>query len=100
MNPPARSPRCRRLQSRTSESSGAQVDHRRDQDWSNESLPVLGLGSLAAGAAELIPFRVGEATPANTFLAIWMAQAAGFYEAAQQLPAVDGWMRRRAAVQP
>jgi ABC-type nitrate/sulfonate/bicarbonate transport system substrate-binding protein len=45
------------------------------------SLPVLGLGSLAAGAAELIPFRVGEAAPANTFLAIWMAQAAGFYEA-------------------
>jgi hypothetical protein len=117
---------------------------------------------------------VGEATPANTFLAIWMAQAAGFYEAqglqleiihmvggsesgpssravastsslsacrqwcarirrargsqfapvhetsggrrvaeraherimtdadfaAQQLPAVDEWMRRRAAVQP
>jgi ABC-type nitrate/sulfonate/bicarbonate transport system substrate-binding protein len=45
------------------------------------SLAVLGLGSLAAGAAELVPFRVGEAAPANTFLAIWMAQAAGFYEA-------------------
>jgi len=32
-------------------------------------------------ATELIPFKVGEASPANTFLAIWMAQAAGFYEA-------------------
>ncbi len=31
--------------------------------------------------AELIPFRVGKAAPANTFLAIWMARAAGFYEA-------------------
>ena len=31
-------------------------------------------------AAELIPFKVGEASPANTFLAIWMARAAGFYE--------------------
>jgi ABC-type nitrate/sulfonate/bicarbonate transport system substrate-binding protein len=29
---------------------------------------------------ELIPFKVGEASPANTFLAIWMARAAGFYE--------------------
>ena len=26
-----------------------------------------------------IPFRVGEASPANTFFAIWMAQAAGLY---------------------
>jgi len=34
-----------------------------------------------ASAAELIPFKVGEASPANTFLAIWVAQAAGFYEA-------------------
>ena len=39
------------------------------------------LGGVAANAAVLIPFRVGEAAPANTFLAIWMAQAAGFYEA-------------------
>lgn len=44
-------------------------------------LPILGPGDLTANAAELIPFRVGEAAPANTFLAIWMAQAAGFYEA-------------------
>ena len=28
----------------------------------------------------LIPFKVGEASPANTFFAIWMAQAAGLYE--------------------
>ena len=44
----------------------------------------LGLMSSAgfrADAAELIAFRVGEAAPANTFLAIWMAEAAGFYEA-------------------
>ena len=37
--------------------------------------------SSAANAADLIPFKVGEAAPANTFLAIWMAEAAGFYEA-------------------
>jgi NitT/TauT family transport system substrate-binding protein len=30
---------------------------------------------------ELISFKVGEASPANTFFAIWMARAAGFYEA-------------------
>ncbi len=30
---------------------------------------------------ELVPFRVGKAAPANTFLAIWMAEAAGFYAA-------------------
>ncbi len=29
--------------------------------------------------ADLIPFRIGKASPANTFLAIWMAEAAGFY---------------------
>jgi NitT/TauT family transport system substrate-binding protein len=44
-------------------------------------LSLAGLGSFAADAAELVPFRVGQAAPANTFLAIWMAQAAGFYEA-------------------
>ena len=43
--------------------------------------PVLGPGIRPADAAELIPFRVGQAAPANTFLAIWMAQAAGLYEA-------------------
>lgn len=45
------------------------------------SLLLLGLGDFRASAAELIPFRVGEAAPANTFLAIWMAQAARLYEA-------------------
>src|SRR5262245_64251553 len=39
------------------------------------------LGGSRASAAELISFKVGEAAPANTFLAIWMAQAAGLYEA-------------------
>ena len=38
-------------------------------------------GSLQAHAAELVPFKVGEAAPANTFLAIWIARDAGFYEA-------------------
>jgi ABC-type nitrate/sulfonate/bicarbonate transport system substrate-binding protein len=45
------------------------------------SLYSFSLGGFAANAAELIPFRAGEAAPANTFLAIWMAQAAGLYEA-------------------
>jgi ABC-type nitrate/sulfonate/bicarbonate transport system substrate-binding protein len=31
--------------------------------------------------SELTSFKVGEASPANTFFAIWMARAAGFYEA-------------------
>jgi NitT/TauT family transport system substrate-binding protein len=40
------------------------------------------MAGLSSGAsAQLIPFKVGEAAPANTFLAIWMAQDAGFYEA-------------------
>jgi NitT/TauT family transport system substrate-binding protein len=39
------------------------------------------LGGPRANAADLVPFKVGEAAPANTFLAIWVAQAAGFYEA-------------------
>jgi NitT/TauT family transport system substrate-binding protein len=28
----------------------------------------------------LIPFKIGKTTPANTFLAIWVARAAGFYQ--------------------
>jgi ABC-type nitrate/sulfonate/bicarbonate transport system substrate-binding protein len=35
----------------------------------------------AAGAADITPFRIGQSSPANTFLAIWMANDAGFYEA-------------------
>ncbi len=31
--------------------------------------------------SERIPFKVGKASPANTFLAIWVAHAEGFYEA-------------------
>lgn len=31
-------------------------------------------------ASDLIPFKVGEASPANTFFAIYMAQAAGLHE--------------------
>ncbi len=30
-------------------------------------------------ATDLIPFKIGKASPANTFLAIWMADAAGLY---------------------
>ncbi|HWG07324.1 MAG TPA: ABC transporter substrate-binding protein, partial [Beijerinckiaceae bacterium] len=30
--------------------------------------------------AEVVAFKVGEASPANTFFAIWMARDAGFYE--------------------
>jgi ABC-type nitrate/sulfonate/bicarbonate transport system substrate-binding protein len=41
----------------------------------------LWLCGLPVHAAELISFKVGEASPANTFLAIWMARDAGFYEA-------------------
>jgi NitT/TauT family transport system substrate-binding protein len=32
-------------------------------------------------ATSLIPFKVGMSAPANTFLAIWMADIAGFYKA-------------------
>jgi ABC-type nitrate/sulfonate/bicarbonate transport system substrate-binding protein len=34
-----------------------------------------------AWAAEPVPFRLGEAAPANTYLAIWMARDAGLYTA-------------------
>jgi len=44
------------------------------------ALCLAGPDPHGAKAAELVPFRVGQAAPANTFLAIWMAQAAGFYE--------------------
>jgi ABC-type nitrate/sulfonate/bicarbonate transport system substrate-binding protein len=40
-----------------------------------------GLSTSPAYAVEPVPFKVGEASPANTFLAIWVAQAAGLYEA-------------------
>src|ERR1043166_1251647 len=42
---------------------------------------VLTLGTPRARAADLTPFKIGEAAPANTFLAIWMAIDASFYEA-------------------
>ena len=43
-------------------------------------IAVLGFGAVAADAAELIAFRVGMAAPANTVLAIWMAQASGLFQ--------------------
>ena len=47
------------------------------------ALGIIGLSmtGFSAGAAELTTFKVGEASPANTFLAVWMAEAAGLYEA-------------------
>jgi NitT/TauT family transport system substrate-binding protein len=49
---------------------------------------------VPARAAELVSFKVGEASPANTFLAIWMAEDAGFYQAqglkVQIVPMVGG----------
>ena len=44
------------------------------------ALPFISPTGIAARAADLTPFRVGMAAPANTVLAIWMAQAAGFYQ--------------------
>ena len=42
---------------------------------------VLAGARTDAHAAEAIPFSIGEASPANTYLAIWMAEEAGLYEA-------------------
>src|SRR4051794_36117984 len=44
-------------------------------------LACLSAFAVPVSAADLTPFKVGEASPANTFLAIWMAEAAGLYEA-------------------
>lgn len=44
------------------------------------ALQIMSPTVFPARAAELTPFRVGMAAPANTVLAIWMAQAAGFYQ--------------------
>ncbi len=45
------------------------------------ALAMLVSFSGSARCAELTPFKVGQSSPANTFLAIWMADAAGIYEA-------------------
>jgi len=42
---------------------------------------IIGMPGYVNHAHAQVPFRVGEAAPANTFLAIWVAQDAGFYEA-------------------
>ncbi len=42
---------------------------------------TLAARALPATAQSAIPFKVGMAAPANTFLALWMAEAAGFYKA-------------------
>jgi NitT/TauT family transport system substrate-binding protein len=41
----------------------------------------LGITGFRADAAQLTTFKVGEAAPANTYLAIWMAEDAGLYQA-------------------
>jgi NitT/TauT family transport system substrate-binding protein len=41
----------------------------------------LSMSGFRTEAAELITFKVGEAAPANTYLAIWMAENAGLYQA-------------------
>ena len=47
------------------------------------ALAIMGMSmtGFSTVAAELTTFKIGEAAPANTFLAIWMAEAAGLYEA-------------------
>ena len=49
------------------------------------TLPLALLLALAfaasARAADLVPFKLGQSSPANTFLAIWMANDAGIYAA-------------------
>ncbi len=45
------------------------------------SVFVLAGARTNAQAAEAVPFSIGEASPANTYLAIWMAEEAGLYEA-------------------
>src|SRR5258707_9203533 len=58
-------------------------------NFSGRSFGAAALSSIAgltmigfrAAAAGLTTFKVGEAAPANTYLAIWMAQAAGLYQA-------------------
>lgn len=45
------------------------------------ALASLTMAGPHANSAELTTFKVGEAAPANTFLAIWVAEAAGLYEA-------------------
>ncbi len=42
---------------------------------------LLAAAATGARAQPLIPFKVGIASPSTTFLAIWMADAAGFYKA-------------------
>src|SRR6476660_1851573 len=46
---------------------------------------LLGFGGLFGAAhaqeSKLTPFVVGQSAPSNTFLAIWMAEAAGLYQA-------------------
>jgi ABC-type nitrate/sulfonate/bicarbonate transport system substrate-binding protein len=49
--------------------------------WSSLALTLPWAVTGTARAADLVPFKIGQSSPANTFLAIWMADAAGLYEA-------------------
>src|SRR5438309_387182 len=42
---------------------------------------LMSAGPMLAEPANPVTFKVGEAAPANTFLAIWMAREAGLYDA-------------------
>lgn len=44
------------------------------------ALALVVSASGAARGAELTPIKIGQSSPANTFLAIWMADTAGLYE--------------------
>jgi ABC-type nitrate/sulfonate/bicarbonate transport system substrate-binding protein len=54
----------------------------RQRSWRLVTLAaLLGLWGHPMAAAELTPFRVGISEPVNTVLALWMAEAGGFYAA-------------------
>lgn len=59
----------------------ARILHHISRAAAAASLACLSMTGIPANAADLTTFKVGEASPANTFLAIWMAEAAGLYEA-------------------
>jgi ABC-type nitrate/sulfonate/bicarbonate transport system substrate-binding protein len=49
--------------------------------WGALAMVGVVTASPSASAADASIFRIGQSSPANTFLAIWMAKDAGFYEA-------------------
>src|SRR5207302_1552267 len=49
--------------------------------WAALAVLLLPLLTAVPGSAQPVTFKVGISEPVNTVLAIWMADAAGFYEA-------------------